>query len=319
MTDGLIERIVRASGVPDLVQVLTDRLEPTDLQSLLLEVYRRLALKTTPARLLDQYQNNRFVAPSPLDARKLIQFESLAWSLLPQTYAGIELSPLCPLGTNSAVASVGQNKVVSTIRNTEVVADATNVLALEAAVRRRSLRSVADRCHEPVLLAASHRLTRAQVFGGPKSFAHFRILGLCAAGRDEGSFEFESSRLFEQLEYYLTLLERLAAAGSPLARFRVAVTELADGRLAKELENRVLAPLSNRFSEAQLHFDPSRTSGRGYYEGFCFKVHAADREGHEIEIGDGGMTNWTQKLISDRKERLLISGLGVDRLCLAPD
>jgi hypothetical protein len=157
------------------------------------------------------------------------------------------------------------------------------------------------------------------VFSGPASFAHFRILALCAAGRDEGSFNFESSRLLEQLDYYLSLLRQLAAAGSPFVRFRVAVTELADGRLVKDLENRVLAPLCARFPEASCHLDPSRASGRGYYQDLCFKIHAANREGSEIEIGDGGMTDWTQKLISDRKERLLISGLGVDRLCLATD
>jgi|GEM_PF-4488011 len=29
---------------------------------------------------------------------------------------------------------------------------------------------------------------------------------------------------------------------------------------------------------------------------------------------DGGFTDWTQKLLSNRKERLLISGLGSERL-----
>jgi hypothetical protein len=34
MPDGLLERIVRESGVPDLVEVLAERLAPTDLHSL---------------------------------------------------------------------------------------------------------------------------------------------------------------------------------------------------------------------------------------------------------------------------------------------
>ena len=41
MAEGPIERIVRQSEVADLVDILTERLAPTDLQSLLLEVYRR--------------------------------------------------------------------------------------------------------------------------------------------------------------------------------------------------------------------------------------------------------------------------------------
>ncbi|SDS69702.1 hypothetical protein [Jiangella sp. DSM 45060] len=59
--------------------------------------------------------------------------------------------------------------------------------------------------------------------------------------------------------------------------------------------------------------NPDRPSGRGYYEGLCFKVMA--RLGGEwAEVGDGGFTGWTRDLLSNGKERLLISGLGIDRL-----
>jgi hypothetical protein len=37
--------------------------------------------------------------------------------------------------------------------------------------------------------------------------------------------------------------------------------------------------------------------------------------GTELELIDGGFTTWTQQLLSNRKKRLLISGLGVERLC----
>ena len=140
MIEGLIARIEREAEVPNLLQVLATRLAPTDLQSLLLEVHSRLARAVTPRRLLEQYQKNRFVAPSLADPRMLAEVDRLAWRLLPEGYVPLELAPLCPLGTSSAVASVSQNKVVSTVRNTEVVADSTNVLALECAIRRRRLR-----------------------------------------------------------------------------------------------------------------------------------------------------------------------------------
>jgi len=39
----------------------------------------------------------------------------------------VELSPVCPLGTNS---TLDQNQTVTTIRNSEVCSDSTNVLAL---------------------------------------------------------------------------------------------------------------------------------------------------------------------------------------------
>src|SRR5205807_148634 len=86
-------------------------------------------------------------------SQRVAAFEELAWSLLPNGYRPLELPPVCPHGTNSLVATVNQNKVISTIRNTEVVADSTNVLALECALRRRSLLRDPDARSEPVCLA----------------------------------------------------------------------------------------------------------------------------------------------------------------------
>src|SRR5947207_623833 len=150
MIEGQLARIEHDADVAHLLEALTERIAPTDLQSLLLEVYSRRAAATTAKRLLEQYEQNRFVAPSAADPRMLVEIARLAWKLLPEGYAPLELSPLCPLGTNSAVASVSQKKVVSTARNTEVVSDSTNVLALECAVRRPRLRQAAGRRREPV-------------------------------------------------------------------------------------------------------------------------------------------------------------------------
>jgi hypothetical protein len=33
-----------------------------------------------------------------------------------------------------------------------------------------------------------------------------------------------------------------------------------------------------------------------------------------VDVGDGGFVDWTQRLLGNRKERLLISGIGIDRL-----
>jgi hypothetical protein len=311
---GWSERLRREAGVPDLVEVLAERLAPSDLQSLLLEVYARLASKVRPAQLLQQHEQNRFVAPSPVDARLLTEVDRVAWALLPEGYLPIELSPLCPLGTNSAIATVSQNKVVSTTRNTEAVADSTNVLALESAARRRQQsRGKAER--SPVLLATSQRVTRAQVFQGARSWAHFRLLTLSAAGRDVGGFRFESAQLVEQIGFQISLLQELATGNRGYSSIRVAVTDFTSGRIQPQLETGVLAPLSARWPDVQVHLDPGRTAGRGYYDAACFKLFAREPSGEEIELGDGGTVDWTAKLLSNRKERLVISGLGVERLC----
>lgn len=62
--------------------------------------------------------------------------------------------------------------------------------------------------------------------------------------------------------------------------------------------------------------DPERTGGRGYYQDFCFKVHARFADA-TFETGDGGIVDWTQRLIGSAKERCFISGIGIDRLALA--
>lgn len=60
---------------------------------------------------------------------------------------------------------------------------------------------------------------------------------------------------------------------------------------------------------------PDRPSGSGYYEGFCFKAFPTIG-GEMFEVADGRLVCWTQALVGTRKERLLISGMGLDRLAL---
>jgi hypothetical protein len=39
-------------------------------------------------------------------------------------------------------------------------------------------------------------------------------------------------------------------------------------------------------------------------------MYARDKTGTDHFLADGGFTDWTQQLSSNRKERLLISGMG---------
>jgi hypothetical protein len=59
--------------------------------------------------------------------------------------------------------------------------------------------------------------------------------------------------------------------------------------------------------------DPAREDGCGYYVSACFHIYATNLAGTELELIDGGFTTWTQQLLGNAKERLLISGLGVER------
>src|SRR5437773_5038628 len=203
----IINRIERDTGVPHLADILSDRLAPTDLQSLLLEVYARRAKRRDPKALLDDHVSNRFAQPSASNPGRLLECDRVAFSKLPKVFRPVELSPVCPLGAASVLSPVSQDWIVSTIRNTEVVADSTNVLALECAVRRREQKNFSTGHADPVHLATSHRLLRGQKISlGPSVRQHFRLFSLCNAGRDPGNlrFEIETARL--HVGFFLTAL-----------------------------------------------------------------------------------------------------------------
>lgn len=53
---------------------------------------------------------------------------------------------------------------------------------------------------------------------------------------------------------------------------------------------------------------------QSYYHDLQFKLVVTIPNGLEIEIADGGFTNWMQQLTSNKKERFLISGIGLELL-----
>src|SRR2546427_3045437 len=219
----IIERIEREARVSDLANILTNRLAPTDLQSLLLEVYGRRAKKREPKLLLEDHISNRFTRPSVSSPRRLLEWDRIAFSRLPKVFQPIELSPVCPLGTVSALSPISQDWTVSTIRNTEVVADSTNVLAIECAVRRREQRNFSSAKATSVHLAASHRLLRGQKFGvGPGTRQHFRVFTLCSAGRDPGNLLFETETVGLHIGFYLMALMKFLGTKASL---RVTVSD----------------------------------------------------------------------------------------------
>lgn len=309
----IIERIEREIGMPGLATALAERLDPTDVQSLLLEVYRQRASKRKPADLLADYETNRFVRPSTLSPSRLLAWEQILLSELPREVETLELAPVCPLGTSSVMAGVDQNWSVSTARNTEVVSDATNVLALECALRRRRLLQTQPKSAENVHLAASHRLLRAQKYDDPNASAHFRLFTMCSAGRDQGNLRFEFTMLVFQIRFYLRSLRTFLGAEVPL---QLSVSDFSTKNLGAAIENQLFIPLQNGFTNLDCVLDDAREGGRNYYQDLCFKIHARTLTGDSLELADGGLVDWTQKLLSNAKERLVISGISSQRICM---
>lgn len=298
-----LRRILDRAGTPHLVDQLA-ALSGTELTTVLLEVMRRRAEAVAPAALLQAYQRNRFVGPATVPWTDLRDAETRALTAVPATFDVLSLSPVVPLGTNAAVAPVHQDTVVSALRGVEVLADPTNALALEAARRRAALLREHPRIPELVRLATSHRVVRAQQFG-PGAFAHFQLLALVTAGRDTGHLAFEQAAAVEHLT---VSVDACRATGA--THVRLDLTDLTGAFSA--VGTRVREAFAGD-SDVTVADWPDRPGGRAYYAGFCFKVYAT-YDGVSLEVGDGGIVDWTQQLLANRKERLFTSGLGLDRM-----
>jgi hypothetical protein len=310
----ILRRIDGRLGTPGIADLLVERLPPTDLQSLLLAVARRRAERTRPVELLQRYERDRFVHPSAVDPVRLLSLEQRALQQLPEDFEVLALSPVCPLGTVAAITQVEQNSVVATTRGSEVVSDPTNVLALECSLRRRALLASERGNHARVRLATVHRALRAQVWDDPRFAQHFALLGLCTAGRDEGAFGFEVEALAEHLRFYARLLGGLGDSGLAPSTLRIDVTPI-DRRREEVLTHAVLEPLAAEFPAATFRLDHERDTALSYYREACLSVSIETAGGELLELADGGLTDWTQQLLGNRKERLLISGIGLERLC----
>jgi hypothetical protein len=311
MQKKIIQRIEAEIGCHHLFENLVEKCSFPDLTSLLLNVYREKAKKVTPRLLLQQYTNNRFVQPAKANVCAAMKFDLFARALLPKDFEMIELSPLAPLGANSVIASVDQNNALSTIRNVEVCSDPTNVLALESAARKQRLKKEGVD-QSKIKLCTSQRVVRCQKFEGAAFFSHFRLLALTTAGFDEGLFIFETEALFEHISFFIHLLHKSRELGIKVRDLSVHVTALDESRL-DVLQQKVL----NRLAEHDhviVEFDQKRETGRGYYCDACYHISAKDAAGNDLLLVDGGFTNWTRQLLSNQKERFLISGLGSERL-----
>lgn len=308
MNKDILDRIAAETGVPDLVEILSNRLAASDLNSLLIEVFSRKTSQITPPELLRVYRQNRFVQPAQVDFAPFTEF-CLDWLKAAQAadFQPLQLSPVSPIGTCSALGTVHQNKVVSALRGTEVTADATNVLALESVVRRKEQGFPAETLHFSVV----HRHVRAQEIPKVPGFsAHFSILGLTSAGRDTGSFDFEKENLRKHIDFYKTYFEE--KLGLTPVKIRLKSLD-ADGE-ENRLFQTVLAFLQKTEPGWEIEVIESKQVEQEYYRRLQFKVVIPGFGGQELEIADGGFTDWTQRLSGNRKERLLISGMGLELL-----
>jgi hypothetical protein len=161
-------------------------------------------------------------------------------------------------------------------------------------------------------MAVSYRLLRAQNYKSPESVPHFSSFALCSAGRDQGNLRFELAALRLHIRFYLTALQAFLGMSVPL---QLSVADFSSNTHVEPIEAQLLAAIRSEFEHVACGSDEGRTNGRGYYSDLCFHIHATAGTGQRLELVDGGSVNWTQKFLSNHKERLIISGIGSERLC----
>jgi hypothetical protein len=273
---------------------LAEQMPPSELWSLLLELFERRALQRTPADVLRQWTRDPFTKPAAVDQRTIVALDGHLLAAA-SAFEAIELSPLAPLGVCSRLGLASQNKIVSALRGTEVVSDPTNVLALECAHRLR-----ADPLRV-VRLATCQRVVRAQAAPKRPGFAqHFRIFCLATAGHERPSHGLVVDALAEHIRTHLAALDRLEQHGYafPNRRVRLFATEarasLAD-RIAADVAQ---APVSRATLE------------HAYYHGLRFMIDVDGPDGGAVPLIDGGAFDWLGPLTSNHKLVFVASGMG---------
>ena len=72
------------------------------------------------------------------------------------------------------------------------------------------------------------------------------------------------------------------------------------------------APLQRARPEVRVVYDLGRLQGLGYYEGPFVQLVLQRDDGLEIPIGDGGALPWIGAMLSDRRERTIVTGMGTE-------
>lgn len=300
MKKDISAHIINNLNLQDIVNILSDELSGSELNSVLLDVFNKRVQQETPSSLLGKYEENKFVKPAPIDVLRYKENELSCYKILADKgFEPIELSPVAQFGTSSVVATVNQKKVLTALRNTEVQADPTNAIVLHYA----SLKKKGELDSKTYNYSNISRVIRTQVFSNPDFTPHFSVLCLVSCGRDTGSFNFEKEEL---LKHLTTSYEICRSYGVEHIYFEIIPCKGYDSQSPLITESISYIREKNRSLRVSI---VSPEHENNYYYGFRIKQKIALNE-NIIEISDGGLLDWTQQLLTNKKERLMTFGLG---------
>ncbi|MBB3127847.1 hypothetical protein FHS19_002501 [Paenibacillus rhizosphaerae] len=289
-----------------LWETISRRLSGSELSTLLLQVFREQTKAANASDLLKRYRDNRFVKPAEVSALDLKRLELDVLEIADaHAFEPIQLSPAAPLGSCSVVATVDQNKVISALRGTELVADATNMLALHISDGLKS--GELNNRSRHIRLSTTHRHVRAQQFHAPGMVPHFHVFCMVSSGMDQGSYSFEIPSFWEHIRVYRDIFDRLFH--SPIS----VEIQVRQGYADPEGLVRRVAEAGKAESVDVTVSHHAAKPNNAYYQGLQFTL-VTEIQGIAYAIGDGGFVDWTQQLIGNKKQRMLISAIGLERL-----
>ena len=299
------DHIISKLDLQDIAKVLSDELSGSELNTVLLDIFNKRVQQETPSSLLSKYEGNKLVKPALLeDVLEYKEKELRCYKLIAgRGFEPIELSPVAQFGTSSVIATVDQKKVLTSLRNTEVQADPTNAIALHYA----SLKKKGELDNKTYNYSNISRVIRTQVFNNPNFTPHFTVLALISCGRDTGSFNFEKEELLKLLT---TSYEICKSYGVEKIYYEIIPCKGYDSQSPLIMESISYVREKNSNLEV-LVIAPEHDNN--YYHGFRIKQQIVIG-GNTIEIADGGLLDWTQQLLTNKKERMMTFGLGIQVL-----
>lgn len=302
MKNFILDRILDKIGIPDVLERLSV-LSNSELNSLLLAVYRQTTGELLPAELLKKYQENRFTKPGNCDPVNMYRLATILCKLArEQNICPVLLSPVAPLGSCSAFGCVNQNKVLSGVRNCETLADVSNALAIIIADQISTRPNMEENLH----LCAFDSVVRAQKFVGVGNFSHFHLFCMVSAGRDTGSYRGEMQLLGKQLGFFATFFQQIPEVSLSMIIQKRGGYKDGDGFLLRMLEYvHIIQP--------DLPVTIKEDDDNAYYRGLNYKLYL-HTENSSFEVGDGGFVDWIERMTGNRKLRCLICGIGMERL-----
>ncbi len=138
------------------------------------------------------------------------------------------------------------------------------------------------------------------MFKGSEFVPHFGLFTLVSSGKDTGSYGFEKDAIAKHMEVYISYFRGILGH-----EFKVFLN-VRNGYIDKKGFIDRIYYLQEIYPG--INFIVNREENDNtYYQGLNFKISVND-----IEIVDGGFVDWAQKLLGNKKERLLTSGAGID-------